>query len=243
MEKTKNYEMFRFIEGNREIDERHVEHLKEEIKANNLLFAKPIDVNKEFGVIDGQHRLLAAKSLGVEIYYNKHENLQKHDMIVLNRAQRNWVLKDYLNYYVSQGYDDYIMLRDFAKQHELSINVAVAICDQWRSMKAGTRFKDGQFVFNKAFDDELIYKAKEIKNLIKTKLGDKPYLRSCIFLKSLCILLSTVQIDYKTLKSKVEMQLPKITGHTNLRNYITMFLDIYNYRSKSKGISIEEIEI
>ena len=38
---------------------------------------RPIVVNKKMEVMDGQHRLMAAKQLGVEIYYQEEKNLEK----------------------------------------------------------------------------------------------------------------------------------------------------------------------
>jgi len=243
MEKTKNYSMFHFIDGNREINQSHVEYLMKEIKENNLLFAKPIDVDKNFGVIDGQHRLMAAKVLGVEVYYNRHDSLKKADMITLNRAQKNWGQKDYLNYYCAQGFPEYIKLREFSKKNEIGVDMAISICDQWRSIRAGKRFRNGEFQFNESYTPELIQKAREIILMIKTKIGWRGYLQSALFFKSLCILISTHSIDFKTLKAKIEMQLPRLSANTNIKTYLEMLIAIYNYKSRSKLVSLEEIEI
>lgn len=68
MEKTKNYSLFKKYAKNRDIDGRHVEKLIASIKTANLLDCEPILVNEKMEVIDGQHRLEAAKSLNLDIY-------------------------------------------------------------------------------------------------------------------------------------------------------------------------------
>lgn len=67
--KTKDYGSFKEINSNREVDQRHVRSLVAAIEQKNLLHVNPIVCNADMEVIDGQHRLEAARALGVEIYY------------------------------------------------------------------------------------------------------------------------------------------------------------------------------
>ena len=98
--KTKNYEMFKFREDNRlKIDQSHVNKLINSIQSRNLLDMRPIIVNSDYEILDGQHRLLAAKNLGVEIYYEIEEKLEHKDIILMNVA-KSWAVCDYMNYFV-----------------------------------------------------------------------------------------------------------------------------------------------
>jgi len=86
--KTTNYEIFTFREDNREkIDKKHLARLVESIKSRNLLELRPIMVNEKLEIVDGQHRLLAAKQLGYEIYYQKEENLDCADIVRMNLSK------------------------------------------------------------------------------------------------------------------------------------------------------------
>ena len=58
---TTDYDIFKGIVGNRKVEKKHVEMLTGAIDRNNLLNVRPIIVNEEMMVIDGQHRLEAAK--------------------------------------------------------------------------------------------------------------------------------------------------------------------------------------
>ena len=45
---TTNYEVFKTLQGNRSINEKHVKALVDEIKSNGYMESKPIEVNEKF---------------------------------------------------------------------------------------------------------------------------------------------------------------------------------------------------
>ena len=57
---TYDLSIFKILDGNRNINLGHVERLVKSIEENGFL-KMPIIVNDNFDVIDGQHRLMAAK--------------------------------------------------------------------------------------------------------------------------------------------------------------------------------------
>lgn len=67
--KTSSYTRFNSMRGNRKVSERHVRSLVNSISNRNLLAANPILVDEAMNVIDGQHRLEAARKLNTPIYY------------------------------------------------------------------------------------------------------------------------------------------------------------------------------
>ena len=69
VEETTDYKQFKKVKGNRGYAQRHLKNLVSSIAQNNLLQYSPIIVNDKMEVIDGQHRLAAAQSLGLPIYY------------------------------------------------------------------------------------------------------------------------------------------------------------------------------
>src|SRR5690606_774965 len=85
MNKTTDYSIFGEIESNREVDLRHVRKLMKAIEKRNLLHLNPIIVDEQNRVIEGQHRLEAAKQLQVPIYYITDNTVNKSD-IEIGRA-------------------------------------------------------------------------------------------------------------------------------------------------------------
>jgi ParB-like nuclease domain len=67
--KTRDYEQFKTITSNRDVNRLHVKKLSESIKQKNLLWAKPPLVNEKNQLIDGQHRLEACQLIGADFFY------------------------------------------------------------------------------------------------------------------------------------------------------------------------------
>ncbi|MBC8147318.1 MAG: ParB N-terminal domain-containing protein, partial [Bacteroidetes bacterium] len=65
--KTKNYEKFKFMVGNRPINSAHTAKLIESIKGKYLF--NPIIINEKWEIIDGQHRFEAIKQLNLPLYF------------------------------------------------------------------------------------------------------------------------------------------------------------------------------
>lgn len=123
---TTEYDKFHYIEGNRPVLKSHVKYLTESIKKRNLLEYEPMVVNPKFGIIDGQHRLEAARVLGVPIYYIIGKKLDLVDVAILNHAQRSWLPKEYMDAFIAQGIEDYKVLKEFAAINHLSISNSIA---------------------------------------------------------------------------------------------------------------------
>src|SRR4026208_173423 len=143
IQKTKNYEMFKLIKKNREkISQKDVDKIIASIQAKNLLHMRPIIVNGDYEILDGQHRFLAAKTLGVDIYYDKQDTLTSKDVIILNNAKA-WGFYDYLNFYIQEGHQEYIKIKKFMDQYKLHLKVAI-IMVMGTTKEAYHKFKSGE---------------------------------------------------------------------------------------------------
>lgn len=83
--KTNDYGLFKSIMANREIDDKHVKRLAKSIARKNLLYIRPLIVNEKMQIIDGQHRLAAAKEIKATVYYLKVDGLTKPETYDLHR--------------------------------------------------------------------------------------------------------------------------------------------------------------
>lgn len=105
---TKDYNQFQLIGSNRGVNRRHVNELKESMKQFPDLFPSfPVTVNENMFVIDGQHRLAAAKELGATVYYTVAEDTNLDTVRVVNTTQKRWTLMDYAQSYANEGREDY----------------------------------------------------------------------------------------------------------------------------------------
>ena len=113
--KTCDYDLFKIFPYNRSIKERHLHALIDRIKHKNRLDIHPILVTSDYEVIDGQHRLSAAKALKLPIYYIVDYDYEIKDLICIQTNRVGWSTADFIHYYIQIGkkdYEDFEILRD-----------------------------------------------------------------------------------------------------------------------------------
>ncbi len=231
--KTKNYEQFSFRDDNRErIDQGHVKRLVESIKARNLLELRPIVVNEKMEVIDGQHRLLAAKALQVEIYYQVEKKLEATDIIRMN-INKSWAMGDFLNFYCTHHYPEYLKLRDFMKKHSLNLKVALNIA-MGQTHVGYADFKDGKFIFNDETLDGELDICWDTITYIKKMNGYSPYTNSNRFWKSLLKLVRHPDFDATKWRSNLQKMVENFCGKATVDDYLSMMQHVYNYRNTNR---------
>ena len=111
---TKNYSLFSKIIGNRHLDAHNVKRLKQSIESIGL--QTPMMVNYKHGIIDGQHRLQAAKELDIAIDYYIVSNFKEENIHEL-QVSKKWTAFDFA-------------LRNAAKGSKECIE-ALEICNDW----------------------------------------------------------------------------------------------------------------
>jgi len=230
---TTNYDMFKFREDNRQtITQSHVRRLAESIKSRNLLELRPISVNGEMEVIDGQHRLLAAKSLGVPIYYHQNHELLASDIILMNVAQA-WGQADYLNYFCKNNYPEYLKLRDFMKAHNITIKIALNITMGQRK-DAFIKFKQGEFKFNQEDFANHIDICWNTIDYIKRMNGYSAYTHSARFWSALLIMIRHASFDATKWLDNLKRMVERFTAKARQDDYLRLFMDVHNWRNNNK---------
>lgn len=153
IQKTMNYDLFKLVEGNRRIFKHHVLDLANSIAEKDLLAYNPIIVNPQMEVIDGQHRLEAAKQLNKYIYYVVAPTTELQDVRRLNAYLKNWKSREYINSYAEVGNEDYIALQQFCEVYLLPITVSAALLGGYKYSKQEgllTHIKNGHFKVTEA---------------------------------------------------------------------------------------------
>jgi hypothetical protein len=225
--------MFKFRDDNRaSINQAHVEKLKKSISKRNLLHLKPIQVNGEMDIIDGQHRVLAAKDLGVDIWYEVDGSLAPEDIILMN-ISKSWQMLDYLNYYVKHNYPEYVKLQKFMKEKQVSIQVALRLMSG-TTLAPKQAFKDGEFVFNQEVAFENLDLCQRTIDLIQRLKGNCAWTSSSKFWQSLLIVFRHPSFSEKKWFANLEMLINKITQKANSLDYINSFITVHNYRNQNR---------
>lgn len=146
IESTSEYGMFKKVKGNRPVSHVHTVNLIRSIERENLLAANPIIVNREMEVIDGQHRLEAAKEMGEPIYYVVSADARIDDVMLLNATTKTWGSGEYARSYAERGLNEYASLVGFCKRHDMSVSCSLDLLwGEDRAVNLGRKFKDGKF--------------------------------------------------------------------------------------------------
>ena len=241
--KTSNLNVFNQLKGNRPPNPKHIARLCHSIEQNGIL-QNPIIVNENMDVIDGQHRLLAAKKSISSIYYIIVEGYGLNEVQLLNLNQKNWTMEDFMNGYADMGVESYVKLRDFMGEYRgFKFRNSLALC----SNKASTSMYDinQKYRRNKVSNMSEVFEegtwiggdfrlAREnADKLIMIEPYYKGYNRSS-FVFTMLNLLNNENFDFFVFLNKLKLQGSKMQDCASISQCRALIEEIYNYRSRVK---------
>jgi len=239
IKQTKDYDIFVFRPDNREkIDQGHVRRLIQSIQARNLLEMRPINVNEHMEILDGQHRLLAAKSLGVDIYYKIEKQLDINSMLHLN-INKSWTTLDYLNFFCLHGNENYLNVKRFMKKHNLSLKVALNIIIG-NSKTLYALFKQGKLILKEEDVEMELDVCWDSINYIKKMNGYSVYTESSRFWRALLKLVRHPDFDEYKWKNNMQKMISHFSPKISTNEFLKMMQTVYNWRNPSKIDLFEE---
>lgn len=236
VKKTKDFSIFRKLVGNRGVNTAHVTSLVNSMKKENLLPLRPILVNESMEVIDGQHRLEAAKELGLEIYYLVVSKTGASQVARINSNQKNWKAKDYLELYVEAfSSPEYIKLKSFMTKYDFDLNTALSFLSYAiKKQEKREEFQSGDFIYPENEEEiiNLLSKYTSLVNLLKHH-DVKPTVAfsSLVFINSFIRFVNSKKISWEVFWKKAESNWVKIGKRYNSDQYIEMLLEVYNCHS------------
>lgn len=225
---TTNYKQFKDLSYNREVDKAHVKRLVKSIQKKNLLHLNPIIVSKDMEIIDGQHRLEAAKALKLPIHYiMSEEPFEGSEMQQLNSASKNWTAVDYLNYWTIKKARGYAELSKFINQYP---QIPLTSSRKMISASGENRtqdFQNGKLnVGNIAFAEKVAEQLKDYRNKGYT------FIYTSKFVDALISINNVEGYDHEKMMRKIDMQPRALVPCANMRQYLEMFEEIYNYKDQ-----------
>jgi|TARA_R110002124_G_scaffold47191_4_gene140781 hypothetical protein len=240
---TKELDIFNIIKGNRPPNPQHVRRLADSIQKNGMM-QNPIIINESFDVIDGQHRLLAAKIAGSVIYYIILPGYGLKEVQELNINQKNWTKRDFMESYANMGIESYSKLKSFMITNpEFTINNCIAMCSN-RATFNGIANKyipntDKVKDLSEVFEDGTwlgkdFYLAQENANkILLLKPHYDGYNRS-IFVSTMLSLFNNENFDFFEFANKLTYQTQKLEDCASVAQYKVLIEKIYNHRRRNK---------
>lgn len=255
---TKDYSIFKTITGNREVVQSHVFKVANSIDKSNMLAGRPIIVNEKMEVIDGQHRLAAAKLLDLPIYYCVVEGAQYQDVALLNEVCKNWSSENYATMFSKQGYPHYKKILEFSKTYNAPINylmMAIKILrlneDRLEYVKDTFQsFKDGNFEISEKHSFKLnkyLNMLGDVKSLLY-KLSVRKSKSKCHMIESRSFFLGFISfiskhenlVSFQKLLKNIELKSETFVPKARASDYKNLFLEVYNWHCSNKIIDKDE---
>lgn len=139
--RTKNFDMFRSLTGNRPVKRARFNKVRDGIKAVGQIV--PVIVNEKYEVIDGQARIAACKSLDIPVMYIIEPGIGIDECMNTNSTSTIWNSQNYIDGYSNNGNLDYKYLDLLIKRFKAlgSRDVVSAVVGKYAGIK---HVKDGK---------------------------------------------------------------------------------------------------
>lgn len=221
VQSTDKYDLFKTVDSNREVQETHVTRLMRAIGEKNLLHLNPIIVNGNNEVIDGQHRLEAAKRLKLPIYYIKDSDISKKDISKLNTNKKNWSMMDYVNFFCIEGVPEYIEFSKLCNKYpKFKLSWIHALCSE-NGRRSVNDLKDGLLdISNKDLAEEYMGYMMDYAKYIPTVYSSR-------FIEGFVMFLSKMDYDHDEMVKKIAGNQDLIEPCVRAKDYKNMLRKIW----------------
>ena len=226
--KTLDYNKFKFLTQNRDIHQSKVDNIAESIKEIGFLESRAILIDRNWYVIDGQHRLNACIKLGIPAVYEVCDIDTNRAMILLNKTQQIWRLDDYIKSYAKQGIECYQYLVNFEQKYKLGISNSIICCMSSNGRNA-SKIRNGEvFKINK--------NSVDVANFL---LNCKPFFHFYLnknFVQAVenCF----TNLDEKNI-NKLFSRISSIQQQPSVSDYLIVFENILNKNKKNSDVLIK----
>lgn len=229
---TMDYGRFKFLKGNRELNEIKIKKIIADIeKGIDFLPYCPIIVNKAMEIIDGQHRFVVAKKLRTNVFYMIKEDASLEVVPALNSKGSKWRTVDFLNSYVDLKKASYVTLQNFLNTNpRVSLPVAIKLLHDGHMNAVDTIdvFREGGFEANYTDLTELIVgKLKDFETYASNPYGKR-------FVNAMLQLHDNGKYKHATMLEKLEQSGQRIENLESTKSIILNMEAIYNHRMKSR---------
>lgn len=222
---TTDYDMFKTLQGNREVNKTHVNQLIRLMTENgNLTDQFPIVIGRDGYVIDGQHRLEALKVLGWEVGYIVEEGATIETVRNINRGQRNWSWRDIAESYANLGNDEYEWFLYYFDKHDMTYTLAMLFCGAKMSKRhsSSTSFVNGNLNVEDKEKAELYAKQyEELRDIVDVTSHD--------FGKALNRIFRSPFYDHERMVRKMKEQGHTLPAKANETDYRREIERIFNF--------------
>ena len=233
VEWTKNYEQFQMLYYNRAIMENSVNKLMTSMKAYGYLL--PLLVNQDLYIVDGQHRLEAAKKLEIQVSYIRFK-IEEEKLPILvaevNTTSKNWSLTDHFNMWVSLERPVYLYVKKIIDEYDISIKTVVSIIGY--STVFLEKFKKGIIGLTDTQKEKLIIRCDQVKEIRELNIMWADYKLSGAFTSAIVAVLRHAEYNHDKMVGQLEKYPTLIQKSLTIAEYVMCFEMVYNKNCKNR---------
>jgi len=230
---SSEYGRFKFLPGNRDLNETKIDKIVKVIKEEGIDVLKysPVIVNEKYQIIDGQHRFTVAKKLKRPIFYVKIEDIGLSGVAKINSNSSNWKVKDYLNSYSDLKKEPYLFVQKTIAQYKIT-PVILSHLIHHKGVKHDVNIKelfiDGLIELNhQIWTEEFLKRLSKYENYIKS-----PYSRRSV--EAFIRLENKGKFDHEHMVGKFKMAKQKIESFSSAKDLIMQMETIANFKAKER---------
>lgn len=235
-----DYSLFKYLDGNRAINNKKIEKIIKEIESgNDILDEVPILVNDNkthLEVLDGQHRLEVAKRLKRLVHYTiKKNKMSLYNVAKVNSNTEKWTAEDFINCYTKAGNENYVKIGNFYKKYKIGVGSILSLFTYGIQKHDGTiaelfiAFEQGTFEVKK-------YKeAVQFAELCKS-FSAFPNWNTRAFLIAISKIIRADKCEMDVLLKKFNEDPKQLTYHPDWKGVITNLEEIYNKGNSKRRV-------
>ncbi len=222
-----NYDKFKFVEANRNLNEHHVKEIMKEIENKDLRDESPVKVNRDWEIMEGQHTFAGCERLGLPVKYI-FTKMTVDDIGRYNGSQKPWTSTNILQHYCVRGFENYLILQEFYKKYKYPISTLLVLLSGENTKRLFRDFKFGRFIVRQSVGQvqNILDKIAEFK-----EFNDKVF-RHKTFVLTYIDCLTHPDFDHERLVHKVSIIPDKFVKCNTQVDYLRMIEDVYNYRNQ-----------
>ncbi len=234
IKRTKNYDQFLTVKGNRKVQIGHVNNLIKVIAKHNLLPQFVGVVTKDGYIVDGQHRLQAAKANDLWFYFSViPETIDDIIVSLVNAVQLKWTIDDYVNFFADRGNEQYIWIRELHNQYKVSTSSLIQYFTRGSGGGRLSKMRSGKLIVYKSLEDQAYLLALLEGYMDLKKSLDKEIWSDQDFIRALRVIFQ--QFNSEQVKAAIESYGKIIIKQDHDKDYLRVFEDVMNKNKHEKN--------
>ena len=227
---TRDYDRFVFVHSNRVIKRKRVLDWKRILSVKNLMHCMPLVANRSYQLLDGQHRLTAARELGIPVNYTISDSMGVEDIADANSKGHGWKSTDHIHHYACMENRDYMMLETFLDKYKIGVTMAAGLL-----MGGG----EGGVFHTRAITNGT-FKIKDWEHACEVAdhiYAFRPYVKHykhSHFMRAIATVYDHKDYEPAKMLKKIEYLSSRLKRHPDTIGYIENIEEIYNHKNQQK---------